>query len=150
MSKSRQQVLQQRKKRQRAEERKKQKRMDAIDCVVTFVYDRIFETTLLPFIQKEFKFDEEKMQRYRDKLAEHELYNEMYRTNEPIDVEKVKRWRPTDEGYRKIIEYTIEKAREILWFIGYTPKQLEKRFDAKLPPFPEWDELFEEEEGRES
>ncbi|WP_256846859.1 hypothetical protein [Paenibacillus sp. Pae108] len=143
MGKNRQQKLQEQKKRKRLEERKAKKRMDTVDCVVTFVYDRLFELVLLPFIQKEFKFDDAKMQLYRDKLAEHEIYNEMYRTNEPIDVEKVKKWRPDDKGYRMIVEYTVEKAREILWFIGYTPKQLEKKFDAKLPPFPEWDELFE-------
>ena len=146
MSKNRQQLLKEQKKRRKLDDRKTKKqakkRIDLVDQMATFVYDRIMELRLLPFIQKEFKFDDVKTQRFKDKLAEHEMYNEMYRTNEPIDVELIRKWRPGAEGYKLMIQYTIEKAREILWFLGYSESQLKKKFDAKLPPFPEWDNLF--------
>lgn len=149
MAKNRQQVLKERRKQQALEQRQaekqKQKRLDLVDHMTTFVYDRIISRVLLPFIQKEFKFTEEKTELFRSKLAEHEVYNEMYRTHEPVDVKRIREWRPDDKGYRMMIQYTIEKVREILWFIGYTESQLKKKYDVKLPPFPEWDDLFKEE-----
>lgn len=149
MGKNRQQLLKQREKKRQLEERqakkKADKRLELVDHMTTFVYDRIIEGVLLPFIQKEFKFTDEKMELFKSKLSEHEVYNEMYRTTDPIDVKKVRQWKPDPKGYRMMLEYAVEKVREILWFIGYSEKQLQKKYDNKLPPFPEWDDLFKKE-----
>ncbi|UUZ96012.1 hypothetical protein LJK87_17520 [Paenibacillus sp. P25] len=131
-------------KQKRRVERREQKRLDLMDQVVTFIYDRIVSGTLAPFIRKEFRFTEEKTALFLAKLSEHDIYNEMYRTGQPVDIELIRKWRPNDAGYRKIIQYTIERVRETLWFLGYGEKQLQKKYDAKLPPFPEWHELLNE------